>query len=159
VRDSGSFVPAAERCLTRGSRPANLPRTSRSASRVRARGLVHNLRGNMRKVLIAALLAASCLFTSCAAGPHQLRRTVDDWDHEMYVKSPWVDAVLWIVPVFPIMNFGAFVGDFLVTDAYAFWIKDAWDGKGTGFKHYEVKPTDGQMSSLWNEDAGWLRIR
>lgn len=113
----------------------------------------------MRKLLIAAIVAASCTFASCAAGPHQLRRTVDDWDHEVYVEKPWLSGLLWFVPVFPILHFGAAVGDFFVTDAYAFWIKDLWDGKGTGFKHYEVKPTDGQMSSLLNEDSGFLKIK
>jgi hypothetical protein len=92
------------------------------------------------------------------AGPHQLRRTVDDWDQKLYVKSPWIDAVLWVVPVFPLANFGAWVGDFFVTDAYAFWFKDAWDGKGTGFEHYKQEWTDGRMKSLLSSDSGFIRI-
>jgi hypothetical protein len=112
----------------------------------------------MRKLLttVATTVVAFSL-TSCAAGPHQLKRTVDDWDHKTYVNSPWLDAVLWIVPVFPICHFVAGVGDFLVTDAYAFWFHDAWDGKGTGFEHYNVQATDGKMGSLLNEGAGWLK--
>lgn len=115
----------------------------------------------MRKSFLALAAAAvtSISLTSCLAGPHQLRRTVDDWDHKMYVDSPWLNGVLWFVPVFPLLNFGASIGDFFVTDAYAFWLKDAWDGKGTGFKHYDVTPTDGQMSSLLNTGAGFLKIQ
>ncbi len=115
----------------------------------------------MRKTLLTLAVAAVTAFslTSCSAGPHQLKRSVDDWDHKMYVNSPWLNGVLWFVPVFPILHFGAGIGDFFVTDAYAFWFKDAWDGKGTGFKHAEVAPTDGQMSSLMNEGASFLEIK
>lgn len=105
-----------------------------------------------------ALGAVTALgMTSCAAGPHQLRRTVDDWDHKMYVNSPWIDGVLWFVPVIPLANFVAAIGDFFVTDAYAFWFNDAWDGKGTGFEHLKVEATDGKFGSLLNDGAGWLK--
>ena len=77
----------------------------------------------------------------------------------MYVKQPWVDAILWVVPVFPILNFGALIGDFFVVDAYAFWFKDAWDGKGTGFRHAEVEATDGAMNSLLMDDGTFLEIK
>jgi len=87
-------------------------------------------------ILVAATL--SCGLTSCFAGPHQLRRSVDDWDHKLYVNSPWIDAVLWVVPVFELANWVAWVGDFIVTDGYTFWFKDAWDGKGTGYEHLKV---------------------
>lgn len=112
----------------------------------------------MRKLLatVAACTAALSL-TSCWAGPQQLRRTVDDWDHKMYVRSPWLDAVLWIIPVMPLANFGASIGDFFVGNAYAFWFHDAWDGKGTGFKHADIAPTDGQFGSLLNEGSGFLK--
>ena len=112
----------------------------------------------MRKLAIA-LLASCCFFGSCAAGPHQLRRSVDDWDHKMYVNSPWIDAVLWVIPVMPLAFFGAGIGDFFVTDAYAFWFKDAWDGKGTGYSHLAVTPTDGQMKSLLSDDGKFLEIK
>ena len=113
----------------------------------------------MRRVaLILSML--SCLWlTGCLAGPHQLRRSVDDWDHKMYVQQPWIDAILWVVPVFPILTFGAGIGDFIITDAYAFWFKDAWDGKGTGFRHATVEPTDGAMNSLLLDDGKFLTIK
>ena len=95
----------------------------------------------------------------CAAGPHQLRRTVDDLDHKLYVQQPWVDGILWFVPVFPLLHFGAGIGDFFIGDAYAFWIKDAWDGKGTGFRHLEVEATDGAMNSLMMDDGKFLEIK
>ena len=115
----------------------------------------------MRKSLLSLVFAGvACLgLSSCLAGPHQLKRTVDDWDQKMYVDSPWLSAALWVIPVFPICHFGAGIGDFLIGDAYAFWFKDAWDMKGTGFKHYATQPTDGQMSSLLNDDGSYLEIK
>ncbi len=107
-----------------------------------------------RRVVLTALLATS----ACVAGPHQLRRSIDDWDHKSYVNSPWWNAALWVVPVFPVCYAGAFVGDLLITDAWAFWGEDAWDGNGTGFEHLDVPWTDGRMTSLWREHAGWTRI-
>lgn len=114
----------------------------------------------MRKLFTSLALGTitALSLTSCAAGPHQLNRSVDDWDHKMYVNSPWIDAVLWVVPVFPLAHYVAMIGDFLVTDAYAFWFHDAWDQKGTGFVHLKVDATDGTMSSLLNDGAGWLKM-
>ena len=111
----------------------------------------------MRNLAIFLGLASAMSLTSCAAGPHQLQRTVDDWDQKMYVESPWIDAVLWVVPVFPVLHFGASIADFFVTDGYTFWVKDAWDGKGTAYEHYKVEPTDGTYKSLLIDDAGYLR--
>ena len=78
-------------------------------------------------LLVTAGLAACLTFTSCAAGPQQLQRSVDDWDHKMYVKNPLLDGVLWVVPVFPLLNFGAAIGDFFIGNAYFFWFHDVWD--------------------------------
>jgi len=108
-----------------------------------------------RSLLVLALLAAT--MTSCAAGPHQLRRTVDDWDHNLYVNSPWWNATLWVVPVIPVCYVGALTFDFFIGDAYAFWFDDAWDGEGTGFEHLPVEATDGRMQSLMNSRSGWTR--
>ena len=103
----------------------------------------------MRKHIATALACTAALsLTSCMAGPHQLKRTVDDWDQKMYVNQPWISAALWVIPVIPLMNFGAGIGDFFVGDAYFFWFKDAWDGKGTGFKHANIEATDGAVGSL-----------
>jgi hypothetical protein len=114
----------------------------------------------MRKLFtsLALCAVATLSLTSCAAGPHQLRRTVDDWDHKLYVNSPWLNGVLWFIPVIPLGHFVAGIGDFFVTDCYAFWFKDAWDGKGTGYEHLKVEATDGKMNSLLNEGSGWLQI-
>jgi hypothetical protein len=102
----------------------------------------------MRKLLTSlAVCAAALSLSSCMAGPKQLTRTVDDWDQKTYVNSPWLDAVLWVVPVFPLAGFGAGIVDFFV-DGYHFWINDAWDGKGTGFKHANIECTDGYVGSL-----------
>jgi hypothetical protein len=111
-----------------------------------------------RTAIILSIL--SCLWlSSCLAGPHQLRRTVDDWDHKVYVKQPWVDVALWVVGVFPLLNAGAMIGDIVITDAYAFWAKDAWDGKGTGYRHFDVQLTKGAMNSLLMDDGKFLEIK
>ena len=112
----------------------------------------------MRKIAIALGLAFGLSFTSCSVGPHQLRRSVDDWNMDMYIENPWLNAALHVVPVMPVVEFGAMVGDFFVTDAYAFWFKDAWDGKGTGFVHKKPTFTDGAMNNVM--DGGkWLEIK
>ncbi|MEZ5988304.1 MAG: hypothetical protein R3F30_04130 [Planctomycetota bacterium] len=110
----------------------------------------------MRKLLTALSLSALLGLGSCMAGPHQLRRTVDDWDAKMYTESPWLDAVLWIVPVIPLANFGATIADFFVSDGYTFWVKDAFKGEGgTGFKHAEYLGKQ-HVKSLLLDDAEFL---
>jgi hypothetical protein len=115
----------------------------------------------MRKIIASLALGtvAALSTTSCSAGPHQLRRTVDDWDHKMYVNSPWLDGVLWFIPVIPLATFVGAFGDFFITDAYAFWFHDAWDGKGTGYEHLKVDATDGKMGSLLMDGSSWLQIK
>ena len=111
----------------------------------------------MRKIALALTLFCGVAFTGCAAGPHQLQRTVDDWDRKLYVESPWLDAALWFIPVIPFAKFGASIGDFFITDAYTFWIKDAFSGgKGTGFRYADI-PADKTMGSLLG-DGKFLEI-
>jgi len=107
------------------------------------------------RIGIATVL--SLLLGGCAAGPHQLRRSVDDWDQKIYVNSPWLNAAMWLVPVYPVMHVGAMVIDFTVTDPYYFWFDDAWDGNGTGFKHLDIEYTDGWVDSMLADRAGWTR--
>ncbi len=114
------------------------------------------MRKSTTSLLSAAALAA--LLSSCLAGPHQLTRTVDDWDRKLYVGSPRFNAVLHALPVIPLAKAGAMLADFFVTDAIAFWGHDLWDNRGTGFVHYEVDGDDGTVSSLLYEGAGWLRV-
>lgn len=106
---------------------------------------------------VLTALALTVALGSCAAGPQQLRRTIDDWDHNLYVNSPWLDAALWIVPVIPVATIGAFTFDFLVGNPWAFWFGDAWDGNGTSFRHAPVQPTDGTVDSLLLDRSGWTR--
>ena len=113
----------------------------------------------MRKIAITLGLAFSLSFASCAAGPHQLSRTVDDWNQQMYVENPWLNGILHFpIPAMPFLQMGAVVGDFFVTDGYAFWWKDAWDQKGTAFTHKAVTPTDGAMANLF-DNGKWLEIK
>ncbi|MEO6596788.1 MAG: hypothetical protein ABIP94_18735 [Planctomycetota bacterium] len=114
------------------------------------------MRTRSSAVLALVLLTAS--LGSCAAGPHQLRRSLDDWDHKLYVNSPWFDALLWVVPVMPVGFVFALALDFCITDAYAFWFDDAWDGAGTGFEHLFVEATDGRVESLFMDRSGWTRV-
>ena len=106
---------------------------------------------------ISIITATSLLLSGCAAGPHQLRRSVDDWDQKIYVNSPWLNAAMWIVPIYPVMTVGAMAIDFTITDPYHFWFGDAWDGSGTGFRHLEVEWTDGWVDSVLADRAGWTR--
>ena len=115
----------------------------------------------MRKIFASLALGAlaTLSLTSCSAGPHQLRRSVDDWDHKLYVNSPWLDGVLWFIPVIPLAAFVGMVGDFFITDAYSFWFHDAWDGKGTGYEHLKVDAPDGKMGSLLMDGSSWLQVK
>ncbi len=112
----------------------------------------------MHKLTGIALAAAVLTLSSCAAGPHQLRRTVGDFDQKLYVEQPWIDVALHIIPVIPLLSFGAAIGDFFL-DGYHFWGSDAWDGTGTAFRHYQVTPTDGTLESLLLDDAKLLEIQ
>jgi hypothetical protein len=109
----------------------------------------------LRRLLPLSGLCAATL-ASCFAGPHQLRRSVDDWDQRLYVESPWLDAGLWIVPVIPALSLVAGVADFLVVDPYFFWGSDAWDGNGTGFEPARTE-ADVRMPSLVSDRSRWLR--
>ena len=93
---------------------------------------------------------------SCAAGPQQLYRSVDDWDNEMYVEDPWLDAALYVIPVIPIAKYVAILGDFFIVNAYHFWFHDIWDREGTGFEHYKVDLKHGKVKSLMIDDAKFL---
>ncbi len=111
----------------------------------------------MRRPLLPLLGLAAVTLTSCLAGPHQLRRSVDDWDHRTYVESPWLDVGLWIVPVIPVASICAAVGDFLIVDPVFFWGSDAWDGAGTGFEHYRVH-ANLWAESLLSDRSKWTRV-
>ena len=109
------------------------------------------------KIIIVVLLLA-LVASACSAGPHQLRRSVDDWDQSLYVDEPLVDGILWIIPVIPILQFVAAIGDWFITDAYYFWIVDVWEGEGTAFQHYQAKPNShGSVKSLSYDDGKWLK--
>lgn len=101
----------------------------------------------MKQSLAAAALAGLTL-SSCAAGPHQLQRSVDDYDAQLYIENPLLNGVLWVIPVFPFAMFGAMVGDFFVVDAYHFWGKDLWRGEGTAFDHWDPDLAGPHVNSL-----------
>lgn len=110
----------------------------------------------MKKFVTLVSLLALFSLASCAAGPQQLTRSVDDWDQEFYVNNPRIDGLLYFVPVIPLVKYGAMLGDFFVVNPYHFWGEDVWDDQGTGFKHINVEPVDGYVDSLWADDATFL---
>ena len=113
----------------------------------------------MRKLAVVLILLLAISITGCLAGPHQLTRTVDDWDHKNYVESPWMNGILNGFAVVPLAKMIAGFGDMLTGDLYAFWFRDAWSGKGgAGFNHAEVTHTDGAMSSMIS-DGKWMDIK
>lgn len=110
----------------------------------------------MKRIATFTALLALLTLGSCAAGPQQLSRSVDDWDREFYVNNPRVDGVLYFIPVIPIVKYVAALGDFFIVNPYHFWGEDVWDNQGTNFKHIEVESTDGYVNSLWADDADFL---
>ncbi len=102
----------------------------------------------MKLLKILLSLTAATALMSCTAGPKQLQRSVDDWDRELYVEDPLLNGILHVVPVIPLIGFGAAVGDTLVVNPYYFWFEDVWDKKGTNFNHATVKNTDGHLDSM-----------
>ena len=109
----------------------------------------------MKKTLAALALGGALISSSCAAGPHQLARTVDDFDHKLYQQNPLLDGVLWVVPVIPFAYFGASFVDFF-TDGYHFWFNDVWDGQGTTIKRWTPEDDSRQVRSLLLDDAKFL---
>ena len=105
-----------------------------------------------------AAVALTTLLGACFIGPHQLRRSVDDWDQKIYVNSPWWNAAMWIVPVIPTCTAVAFALDFAITDPWAFWFDDAWDGSGTGYRHMPIDWTDGAVDCLFSPRSRWTRV-
>lgn len=113
----------------------------------------------MKRTFCTLAIGMTLYLGSCVAGPHQLSRSVDDWDQKSYVANPWMNVLWYIIPVIPICKYVAAIGDFFITDAYAFWFKDAWDMKGTAYTHFNPTPTDGSMSSLLLDDGKFLEIK
>ena len=122
-----------------------------------ARPLTQRSNGCMNAFTKLLSLTALTSLAACAAGPQQLQRSVDDWDRELYVQKPLLDGVLYVIPVIPLVKFGAAVGDVLVINPYHFWLEDVWDGKGTNFEHAEVESTDGELQSLMIDGAEVLK--
>lgn len=110
----------------------------------------------MKRIATLTALLAALTLGSCAAGPQQLYRSVDDWDREMYVNNPRIDGLLYFIPVIPVVKYVAAIGDFFIVNPYHFWLEDVWDNQGTNFKHLDVESTDGYVDSLWADDATFL---
>lgn len=105
----------------------------------------------MRKFVTALTLLAALSLGSCLAGPQYFRRSLDDLDQKVYVNSPIVDGILWVIPVFPIGYYLSYFVDFFV-NGYAFWIKDVWSGEGTGFVHADIEKKK-MIKSLVRDDS------
>lgn len=76
----------------------------------------------------------------------------------MYVDKPLVNGVLHVVPVIPLVDFVATLGDVLVVNPWFFWSEDVWDDQGTNFDHAEVADADGHLDSLVKDpNAGVMK--
>jgi hypothetical protein len=103
-----------------------------------------------KRTLCSLLIAGSLVaFSGCQGGPHKLRKSWEDWTNQKYTESSWVHGALLsdIIPVYPIVGFVLGFGDLFV-NAYYFWSKDAWDGKGTGFDHKALVGAEKSVSSF-----------
>ena len=112
----------------------------------------------MRKLATVLALAFALSIPACRSGPSQLVRSVDDWDNQLYVQSPWLDSILHVVPVIPLVKWGVSWVDVLVLNPIAFWTNDAWDSKGTGYMHKNPEYTDGYVRGVFVDDGGILRV-
>ncbi|MDA1114810.1 MAG: hypothetical protein O3A95_11000 [Planctomycetota bacterium] len=112
----------------------------------------------MKKTLTLFALLAVASLASCTAGPKQLARSVDDWDREMYVETPLMNGALHVIPVIPIVDFVATIGDILIVNPWFFWSEDVWDAKGTNFEHTSVWDSDGHLDSLAEKpNSGFMK--
>ena len=112
----------------------------------------------MRKIAIALGLGLALVLGGCLAGPHQLRRSLDDFDQKLYVDSPIIDGILWFpIPAFGIANYVAWIGDFFI-DGYHFWINDVWANEGAGFVHIEPQGNK-QVYSLTRDDSEFITAK
>ena len=110
------------------------------------------MRSGIRRVMITLIAATTLGIAGCSSGPSQLSRSVDDWDNQLYVQSPWMDSILHLVPVIPVMKLAGGTVDLLFINPWYFWTDDAWDSKGTGFKRAQLEFTDGYLGSLMVDD-------
>jgi hypothetical protein len=91
-------------------------------------------------VLLGALTVAS----GCYSGPKRLQRTWDDYENKAYVENAWLSGVLGVVPAYPLVMFGAMIGDAFY-NFYYFWFVDAFD-ENTGTAYIHENPTGARKS-------------
>ena len=93
--------------------------------------------------------------TSCAAGPHQLRQTLN-YDQHANAQNSWLSGIQWIIPILPLARLGGAVADFFRDDEPA-WDTHAWDGQGTAYWHHQGEPPGGALDSLLCDDAQFFQ--
>ena len=90
----------------------------------------------LKKRLLVPVLAL-LLLPGCLAGPNQLGRSWDDWVGDRYTENAWLHGAVFqnVLPVYPIA--GGLLGflDMIILNPYYFWSQDAWDNRGTAYKH------------------------
>ena len=112
----------------------------------------------MRKTALIAVLVAALPLAGCLAGPKQFYATVDDWDQQLYVDSPWFNGAMWLIPVVPAGRVGALIGDALIGNFYTFWFRDAFGGEGGTTVRYADIETKRSMKSLLRGDGRWAEV-
>ena len=111
----------------------------------------------MQKLTVTLSLCGLLLLSGCFTGPKQLHATVDDWDRQLYVDTPWFNGALWIIPVVPAARIGSLFIDGVVGNFYTFWFEDAFDGEGgTTVRHAEIASRE-SMKSLLRGDGLWVQ--
>ena len=112
----------------------------------------------MKTIKTLIFFAAAAVLVSCTAGPKQLQRSVDDWDQEFYVEDPLLNGVLHVIPVIPLIEVVAIIGDSLIVNPWYFWSEDVWDKQGTNFNHATVSDADGHLySSAQKPNKGFMK--
>ncbi len=110
---------------------------------------------NMQRLIVLCLLLS---LPGCLAGPKQLHSTIDDWDQQLYVDTPWFNGAMWVIPVVPAARFGALLGDVLIGNFYTFWFEDAFSGEGGTTVRFADIETKRSMKSLLRGDGKWVEV-
>jgi len=80
------------------------------------------------------------LLAGCAAGPGPWHHAVDDYWNKKYQEDPIVTTVFsTILPLYPLVEWLAWIPDELVFNLVQFWGYDLSDGKGAAFTHDQPK--------------------
>ena len=96
----------------------------------------------MKPILaIVAAVALLVVTSACASGPRMLSREWDDHVNQKYTENAWLHGAILqdVLPIYSLVALMAGVADVFIINPYSWWGSDAWDNRGTGFEHQELK--------------------